>query len=47
MRVRHPDFGGGRVVDTAGSGDTLKVAVMFDDGRSAKFLARYAPLEKE
>ncbi len=47
MRVCHPDFGGGRVVDTAGLGDTLKVAVMFDDGRSAKFLARYAPLEKE
>jgi DNA helicase-2/ATP-dependent DNA helicase PcrA len=47
MRVVHPDFGRGRVVDAAGSGDTLKVAVMFDDGRSAKFLARYAPLEKE
>jgi DNA helicase-2/ATP-dependent DNA helicase PcrA len=47
MRVCHPDFGGGRVADTAGSGDALKVTVIFDDGRSAKFLARYAPLEKE
>ncbi len=46
MRVKHPDFGGGRVLDTAGSGDTLKVTVAFDDGRTAKFLARYAPLEK-
>ena len=47
MRVTHPELGGGRVVDTAGSGDTLKVGVMFDTGHSAKFLARYAPLEKE
>jgi DNA helicase-2/ATP-dependent DNA helicase PcrA len=47
MRVSHPDFGGGRVADAAGSGDALKVTVIFDDGRSAKFLARYAPLEKE
>jgi DNA helicase-2/ATP-dependent DNA helicase PcrA len=47
MRVTHPDFGGGRVVDAAGSGDTLKVGVMFDTGHSAKFLARYAPLERE
>jgi DNA helicase-2/ATP-dependent DNA helicase PcrA len=47
MRVTHPEFGGGRVVDAAGSGDNLKVGVMFDTGHSAKFLARYAPLEKE
>ena len=46
MRVRHPDFGGGRVRETAGSGETLKVTVEFDDGRTTKFLARYAPLER-
>ncbi|MCX5797152.1 MAG: UvrD-helicase domain-containing protein [Elusimicrobia bacterium] len=47
MRVTHPEFGGGKVLDAAGSGDNLKVAVLFDNGHSAKFLARYAPLEKE
>ncbi|MDD5655648.1 MAG: UvrD-helicase domain-containing protein [Elusimicrobia bacterium] len=46
LQVRHPDFGRGRVVETAGSGDTLKVTVRFDDGRTTKFLARYAPLER-
>ncbi|HAM35367.1 MAG TPA: hypothetical protein DEB40_10145 [Elusimicrobia bacterium] len=45
-RVRHPDFGGGRVVETAGSGETLKVTIQFDNGRTTKFLARYAPLER-
>jgi len=47
MHVKHPEYGFGRVTDVAGSGDTLKVAVAFDNGRSAKFLARYAPLERE
>jgi len=46
MRVQHPDFGGGRVLAASGSGETLKVTVEFDDGRTAKFLARYAPLER-
>jgi DNA helicase-2/ATP-dependent DNA helicase PcrA len=47
MRVRHPDYGGGQVLAAAGSGENLKVTVLFDDGHSAKFLARYAPLERE
>lgn len=45
QRVRHPQFGFGRVSEIAGSGDTMKVTVRFDDGRVAKLLARYAPLE--
>jgi DNA helicase-2/ATP-dependent DNA helicase PcrA len=46
LRVKHPDFGRGKVIETAGSGDTLKVTVQFDNGRTTKFLARYAPLER-
>jgi len=45
MRVRHPAFGIGSVVDKSGSGEGLKVTVRFDDGRTTKLLARYAPLE--
>ncbi len=45
-RVIHPDFGMGEVLASAGSGEGLKVTVRFDDGRTAKFLARYAPLER-
>ena len=36
----------GEVLASAGSGEGLKVTVRFDDGRTAKFLARYAPLER-
>ncbi len=45
-RVSHPEFGLGEVLASAGSGEALKVTVRFDDGRMAKFLARYAPLER-
>jgi DNA helicase II / ATP-dependent DNA helicase PcrA len=45
QRVKHPTFGLGRVQEVSGTGDTLKVTVRFDDGRLAKLLARYAPLE--
>jgi DNA helicase-2/ATP-dependent DNA helicase PcrA len=45
QRVRHPQFGVGSVVDKAGSGDTLKVTVHFDNGRVTKLLVRFAPLE--
>jgi DNA helicase-2/ATP-dependent DNA helicase PcrA len=45
QRVKHPSFGLGNVLDVAGSGDALKVTVRFDDGRTTKLLARYAPLE--
>ena len=45
QRVKHPQFGRGVVNEVSGSGETMKVTVRFDDGRVAKLLARYAPLE--
>jgi DNA helicase-2/ATP-dependent DNA helicase PcrA len=45
MRVKHPSFGRGSVVEKTGSGEALKVTVRFDDGRLTKLLVRYAPLE--
>jgi DNA helicase-2/ATP-dependent DNA helicase PcrA len=45
QRVKHPQFGRGIVAEIAGAGDTMKVTVRFDDGRVAKLLVRYAPLE--
>jgi DNA helicase-2/ATP-dependent DNA helicase PcrA len=45
QRVKHPTFGRGLVVDVSGAGETMKVTVRFDDGRVAKLLTRYAPLE--
>ncbi len=45
MRVRHPSFGMGRILDFSGSGETSKLTVRFDDGRTARLLLRYAPLE--
>ncbi|MBI5597012.1 MAG: UvrD-helicase domain-containing protein [Elusimicrobia bacterium] len=44
MRVRHPEFGKGRVVETSGSGESLRVTVHFDNGVARKLLVRYAPL---
>ena len=45
QRVAHPQFGRGIIVEISGSGEMLKVTVRFDDGRVAKLLTRYAPLE--
>ncbi|MEK9145347.1 MAG: 3'-5' exonuclease, partial [Elusimicrobiota bacterium] len=44
LRVRHPEFGMGRVVAKDGSGEGLKVTVAFDSGATRKLLVRYAPL---
>ncbi len=46
MRVRHPTFGAGTVYATEGTGDTLKVSVMFTDNTVKKFVVKYARLEK-
>jgi len=46
MRVRHPTFGVGTVFATEGSGDDLKVSVMFADQTVKKFIVKYARLEK-
>lgn len=45
-RVRHPTFGVGSVFATEGSGDNLKVSIMFMDNTIKKFVAKYARLEK-
>ncbi|MBI4054956.1 MAG: UvrD-helicase domain-containing protein [Elusimicrobia bacterium] len=44
-RVRHPQFGEGQVAQLIGGGESLKVKVVFEDGRWRKFLVQYAPLE--
>jgi DNA helicase-2/ATP-dependent DNA helicase PcrA len=44
LRVQHPEFGLGKIVEKSGSGEALKVTIMFDNGKTKKLLARYAPL---
>ncbi|MBX2987617.1 MAG: UvrD-helicase domain-containing protein [Bdellovibrionaceae bacterium] len=46
MRVRHPTFGVGSVYSTEGSGDQLKVSVIFADQTIKKFVVKYARLER-
>lgn len=46
MRVRHPTFGVGTVYQTEGSGDQMKVSVLFADQTIKKFVAKFARLEK-
>lgn len=46
QRVRHPTFGGGSVFSVEGSGDDLKISVLFQDNTIKKFIAKYARLEK-
>ncbi len=46
MRVRHPTFGVGTIYATEGSGENLKVSVMFTDNTVKKFVVKYARLER-
>lgn len=46
QRVRHPTFGAGSIFSTEGSGDSLKISVLFQDNTIKKFVAKYARLEK-
>jgi DNA helicase-2/ATP-dependent DNA helicase PcrA len=46
MRVRHPTFGVGTVYAIEGTGDNLKVSIMFTDNTIKKFVAKYARLER-
>jgi DNA helicase-2/ATP-dependent DNA helicase PcrA len=46
MRVRHPTYGVGQILSTEGSGNDLKVNVVFSDKTVKKFVARYARLER-
>jgi ATP-dependent DNA helicase UvrD/PcrA len=45
-RVRHPEFGVGKIMEKSGTGDTLKVVVLFDNGQWKKLLVKYAGLER-
>jgi DNA helicase-2/ATP-dependent DNA helicase PcrA len=45
-RVRHPEFGRGKIMEKSGTGDGLKVVVLFDNGQWKKLLVKYAGLEK-
>ncbi|MEK7357766.1 MAG: 3'-5' exonuclease, partial [Bdellovibrionota bacterium] len=46
MRVRHPNFGVGAILQVEGSGADLKVSVVFGDNTVKKFVAKYARLER-
>lgn len=46
MRVRHPTFGVGTIYQTEGSGEQMKVSVLFSDQTIKKFVAKYARLER-
>ena len=45
MRIQHDGFGAGVVRRVEGSGERLRVTVIFDRGDERKFLARYAPMK--
>ncbi len=44
-RVRHPQFGAGKIIEKTGTGDNLKVMVLFDSGQWKKLIVKYAGLE--
>jgi len=45
-RVRHEEFGLGRILERSGSGDDTKIIVLFENGQWRKFLVKYAPIKK-
>lgn len=45
-RVRHQQFGDGKVIERSGSGDDMKLVVLFDTGQWKKLVVKYANLEK-
>jgi len=44
-RVNHPKFGPGKVFEKSGSGDDLKLVIVFDEGGWKKVIAKYANLQ--
>jgi DNA helicase-2/ATP-dependent DNA helicase PcrA len=46
MRVRHPTYGVGSIFQVEGSGQDVKVSVLFSDNTIKKFVAKYARLER-
>lgn len=45
MRVMHPEFGEGKIIDVTGSGESAKVVVFFDSGHRKKLVVKYAQLQ--
>jgi DNA helicase-2/ATP-dependent DNA helicase PcrA len=45
-RVRHAEFGEGKIIEKSGSGEGLKIVVLFDSGQWKKLLVKYANLER-
>jgi len=43
-RVRHTQFGDGKVIDRSGTGEDLKLVVLFDSGQWKKLIVKYANL---
>lgn len=43
-QVRHPQFGAGSIYDIEGSGDNMKVSILFRDKSVRKFIVKYANL---
>ncbi len=46
MRIKHSEFGEGKILEVSGAADDLKVIVQFDAGFWKKLLVKYANLEK-
>jgi DNA helicase-2/ATP-dependent DNA helicase PcrA len=46
MRVRHAEFGEGKIIEKSGIGEALKIVVLFDSGQWKKLLVKYANLER-
>jgi DNA helicase-2/ATP-dependent DNA helicase PcrA len=44
--VRHAQFGEGKVIERSGSGEDLKLVVLFNTGQWKKLVARYANLQQ-
>jgi DNA helicase-2/ATP-dependent DNA helicase PcrA len=44
-RVRHQQFGDGKVIDRSGAGEDLKLVILFDTGQWKKLVVKYANLE--
>ncbi|WP_428898485.1 DNA helicase-2 / ATP-dependent DNA helicase PcrA [Parelusimicrobium proximum] len=44
-RVKHGVFGEGKIISVSGSGEAMKISVVFANGVKRTFLHKYAPLE--
>ena len=45
-KVEHSNFGRGRVLKVEGDGDSARIHIFFDDGKTRKFLLKFTALRK-